>query len=102
MKIFKKLCKVLGKTIGIVAFAASIRWSKGQYENKSFFSNDNDNDNRVRLGSGEIIGLYKLNGSITSRTMKEAVLKLRAGDDRLIRCIISKVSESELDMPSIK
>ena len=61
----------------------------------------NGNGNRVRLGSGEIIGLSKLNGSITSRTMQEAVLKLRAGDDRLIRSIISKVSESEWDMPSI-
>ena len=58
----------------------------------------NGNGNRVRLGSGEIIGLSKLNGS---RTMQEAVLKLRAGDDRLIRSIISKVSESEWDMPSI-
>lgn len=33
--------------------------------------------------------------------MQEAVLKLRAGDDRLIRSILSKASESEWDMPSI-
>ena len=59
------------------------------------------NGNRVRLGSGEIISFSKLNSSITSRTMQEAVLKLRAGDDCLIRSIISKVSESEWDMPSI-
>jgi len=121
MKIFKKLVKA----IGVVAFAASIRWSKGQNENNSSFINDNYinktisnysstemdfyspneekavNGNRVRLGSGEIIGLSKLNGSITSRTMEEAVLKLRAGDDTLIRSIISKVSESEWDIPSI-
>ena len=33
--------------------------------------------------------------------MQEAVLKLRAGNDRLIRSILSKASESEWDMPSI-
>ena len=58
----------------------------------------NDNGNLVRLGSGEIIGL---SNSITSRTMQEAVLRLRAGDERLIRSIVSKVSESEWDIPSI-
>lgn len=55
----------------------------------------NGNGNRVRLGSREIIGLSKLNGSITSRTMQEAVLKLRAGDDRLIRSIISFIPTSK-------
>lgn len=39
MKILKKQCK---KLIGIVFFAASIKWSKGPYENKSYKSfNDN-------------------------------------------------------------
>ena len=61
----------------------------------------NGNGNPVRLGSGEIIGLSKINGSITLRTMQEAVLKLRAKDDGLSRSIISKVSESKWNMPSI-
>ena len=34
------------------------------------------NSNRVRLDSSETISLSKLNDSITSRTMEEAVLKL--------------------------
>ena len=125
MKRFKGFCEKLGKAIGIISFAASIRWINGQYENKSFNDNYinktisnssstemdfyspneekavNGNGNRVRLGSGEIIGLSKLNGSMTLRTMQESVLKLRAGDDPLIRSIISKVSESEWDRPSI-
>ena len=41
MKIFKKLCKKLNKAIEIVGFAASLRWGKGQYQNKSFLINDN-------------------------------------------------------------
>ena len=61
----------------------------------------NGNGNPVRLGSGEIIGLSKINGSIILRTMQEAVLKLRAKDDGLSRSIISKVSESKWNMPSI-
>jgi len=112
--------KVIKKIFGTVTLAWSLKFSSINRDTVLFINNktisnyssteiyfynlDEENavnGNRVRLGSGEIIGRSKLNSSITSRTMEEAVLKLRAGDDRLIRSIISKASESEWDMPSI-
>ena len=41
MKRFKKFYKKLGKAIGIIVFAAGIRWSMSQNENKSCFINNN-------------------------------------------------------------
>lgn len=116
--VFKK-----SKIIPIIALSLSLLFGRGQVSssqssNSNKQTNDtytifsdssteidfynekvvNDNGNLVRLGSGEIIGL---SNSITSRTMQEAVLRLRAGDEGLIRSIVSKVSESEQDIPSI-